>query len=393
MKVLHIVEATIGGVAHHVQTLVRSDHQRFEVAVACPLRRDFSYGDDRFIDHLRQAGIPVFPVAMHRSIDLATDTQALYQLVRLIRLGRYDIVHTHSSKAGFLGRLAAHIAGGTTTVYTPHGLYFVGLHPGIKRRFYLALEQLAGLLTDCIIAVSSEERHVLLQNRIGTPDRVVCIPNGIEPITLPADYDRIAQRRALGQSPDALLIGTVARLTRQKNPFMFLKAAAKVLHTLPDARFIWCGSGELEDAARTQAEMLGILHACQFLGHRNSDETKRIMAALDIFWLTSQYEGLPYVLLEAMALRVPIVATDVVGTRGLLRGAAGLLVPPQDDSALAQATLMLARRPDRRAALARAGYTQFAQEGTADRMLRAVEEVYEQLLLHHCKLPDTSSIY
>lgn len=378
MRVLHIVEATIAGVRTHVYSLVTGlDRRRFQSVVACPPCRQHSFGDDQFVSQLTQAGVPVVPVALRRAIDPLADLLALRQLVGIMRRERFDLVHLHSSKAGFLGRLAARMAGGPLSVYTPNGLYFLGLPPSPKRRFYLGLERLAARLGDCIVATSGGERDVLLRYGIAAPDRLVRIDNGIAPIALPDDYDRQARRAALGQAGAGPLIGTAARLTAQKNPALFLDAAAIVLRDCPDARFVWCGGGELAEAAWARARALEIDHACAFLGHRA--DVAGVMAALDVFWLTSNYEGMPYALLEALALRLPIVATDVVGSRDVVAGTAGLLVPPGDAPALARATLALARSPDRRAALGRAAYARFQERYTLDRMLRAVEHLYQDL--------------
>lgn len=378
MRVLHIVEATTAGVRRYVQTLVQtSNHRRFESHVACPPQREGSFGDIRFVRDLERAGVPFFPVPMSRSISPLPDAHALRQLVSLIRAGHYDIVHTHSSKAGFLGRIAARIAG-TPVVHTPNGLYFLGLRSPAKRRFYLALEQFASRLSSRVIAVSESEQAAMVRHRMAPADRVVCIENGIAPPVLPHGYDRTRQRRALGQAGAGLLIGTVARLTAQKNPGMFVEAAARVLRNLPSARFVWCGGGDLAESVQGRARALEIEHACRFLGHRNDAE--QVMAALDLFWLTSDYEGLPYALLEALALRLPVLATDVVGTRDVLRGGAGLPVPQGDAEALASTTLMLHRRPERREQLAQAGYHWYAEYGRADRMVDATERLYTELV-------------
>src|SRR5262249_50777212 len=150
-------------------------------------------------------------------------------------------------------------------VYSPHGLSFLGDQPLARRRLYLALEWIAGRLSDRTIAVSPGEREQILRARLAPAERVVCIECGITPLQLPAGYDRLAQRRALGLSGAAPLIGTVARLSRQKNPFLFVEAAARVLRDLPDARFVWCGGGELTDAVQRYAQELGIAGACRFL--------------------------------------------------------------------------------------------------------------------------------
>ncbi|MBK9711157.1 MAG: glycosyltransferase [Kouleothrix sp.] len=392
MRVLHVVEATIAGVRTHVQILVTGlDRRRFQPVVACPPHRERSFGDQQFVSYLAGADIPVVPIAMRRSISPAADIAALRRLVGLLRRERFDIIHLHSSKAGFLGRLAARIAGDAPTVYSPHGFAFLGRHGRGQRMLYLTLERLAGRLGDRLVAVSPGERAIAIRERIASPERVVCIENGIPPAMLPAAYDRLAQRAALGQPGDAPLIGTVARLTAQKNPRLFLDAAALLLRDLPGARFVWCGGGDLAEAARRYAAELGVAEACRFLGHR--DDTPQIIAALDMFWLTSDYEGLPLAPLEAMSLGVPVVATDVVGTRDLLRGVAGLLVPPGDAGALASAARGLARSDERRARLGQAGRTSYLEHGTANRMIDAVERLYEDLAAtHDRRVPVASAV-
>ncbi|MEO7910738.1 MAG: glycosyltransferase family 4 protein [Roseiflexaceae bacterium] len=380
MRILHVVEATIAGVRTHVQVITAGlDQRRFQSVVACPLRRENACGDDQFVNYLTSVGIPIVPVAMRRSIHPRADFAALRRLVGVFQSQRFDVIHLHSSKAGFLGRLAARIAGGSApVVYSPHGLSFLGDQAPAKRRFYLALERIAGRMCDRIIAVSASERQIIAQVGLISPGRIVQIENGIAPIALPVGFDRSAMRRALGQLTDAPLIGTVARLSTQKNPRLFLDAAAQVLRDQPAARFVWCGGGELHETASSYARELGIADACCFLGHRN--DAHQVLAALDCFWLTSDYEGLPLAPLEAMALRVPIVATDVVGTRDLLASGAGLLVPCGAASALAAATIRLTRAPERAAALAAAGYAYYRANGTAERMISALEQLYCDLV-------------
>jgi glycosyltransferase involved in cell wall biosynthesis len=386
MRILHVVEATIAGVRTHVQVVTAGlDQRRFQSVVACPLRRENACGDDQFVNYLTSVGIPIVPVAMRRSISPRADIAALWQLVGVLQRQHFDIIHLHSSKAGFLGRLAARIAGGgAAVVYTPNGLSFLGGQSPAKRQLYLALERSVGRLCDRIIAVSASERQIIAQTGLISPDRIVQIENGIPPIALPAGFDRAALRRTLGQPGDAPLIGTVARLSAQKNPYLFLEAAARVLRDQPAARFVWCGGGELLELVRAYAQQLGIDAACCFLGHR--DDAHQVLAALDYFWLTSDYEGLPLAPMEAMALRVPIIATDVVGTRDLLASGAGLLVPRGDASALAAATIRLIRAPERAAAFGLAGYTYYRTYGTAERMIGALELLYSQLIVERCQL-------
>ena len=385
MRILHIVEATIAGVRTHVQTLVGGlAPHGVQSVVVCPLRRQNSHGDEQFVNYLTSVGIPIWPVAMQRSISPRADAAALQRLITILRHESFDLVHLHSSKAGFLGRLAVRASGNpAAVVYSPHGLAFLGTTQHAHKQFYLRLEQLAGPLCERIIAVSPGERDVIIAAGIARPERVVCVPNGIVAPPRLTDAERAATRAMLGIPANAPLIGTAARLAPQKNPGRFLAAAAQVLRVLPEAHFVWCGGGDLAEVARTEAARQGIAHACHFIGHR--EDARRIMAAYDIFWLTSDYEGLPIAPLEAMALGVPIIATDVLGTRDLLCTGAGLLVPAEDTAALAQATVRLMQYPERRVQLARAGFRYFLAQGSAEQMLEAMLHVYESLVLERGK--------
>ena len=378
MRVLHVVEATTAGVRSHVHTLASAiDQRRYTVSVACPPVRAQAFGDSLFVADLAAASIPFFPVPMVRAISPAADATALRELVRIIQAEQIDVVHAHSSKAGMLGRLAARFCG-VASVYTPHSLYFLGVHQPLKRRAFLLLEQGAGRIGDRIIAVSAGERALIIEHRIAAPEHVLCIENGIFAPQLPAGYNRAAVRVALGQTSSAPLIGTVARCVAQKNPRLFIEAVALVLCDQPDARFVWCGDGDLREQAEQWASERGVAHAVRFLGHR--EDVAAVLGALDLFWLTSDYEGLPTAPIEAMLLGVPVIATDVVGTRDLLRGTAGLLVPPGDSESLARISLMLLARPDRRNALVQAAHKIARERWDAARMARETEALYDQVV-------------
>lgn len=376
MRVLHVVEATTAGVRRHVFTLASAiDRSRYHVAVACPPVREQAFGDSAFVEDLRRAAVPTFSLPMTRAIRPAADARAFAALVRLLRAERIDLVHAHSSKAGILGRLAARVLG-IASVYTPHGLYFLGQSNPIKRRVFLGLEQIAGQFGDRVVAVSASERDLIAGTRIAPEHKLVCVENGIEPPALPVDYDRATVRASLGTG-DGLLVGTVARLTAQKNPRLFLEAAAALRRNHPTARFVWCGGGDLQPQAEAWARELGVADVVRFLGHR--EDAAEVIAALDVCWLCSGYEGLPTVLLEAMALGVPIVATDVVGTRDLLRGQAGLLVPPCAES-FVRATTMLVERPTLRKSIVDTAKRWRTTRWSATQMVRATENLYDVVL-------------
>jgi glycosyltransferase involved in cell wall biosynthesis len=315
---------------------------------------------------------------MRRSISPVEDFAALCCLIGLLRRERFDLIHLHSSKAGFLGRLAARIVGGATVVYSPHGLFFLGDHSQRKRRFYLALERLAGSMCDRIIAVSPSERDIIVDNGIAPASRVVCVDLGVRTDPLPPTFDREAQRAALGVPPGAFVVGTAARATPQKNPLLFVDAAAQALAIAPETYFLWCGDGELRAAAEARAREHGIAGRCRFLGHR--EDARAVLAALDLFWLTSNYESFGLATAEAMALGLPVVATDVVGTCDVVvPGGTGILTSPRDPSALARATVALMRDPAQARALGQAGRVRARERYTVDRMLETIASLYRSL--------------
>ncbi len=379
MRILHVVEATIAGVRSHVQVLATGLNQRgFQSTVACPLRRDHAYGDDQFVSYLTNAGIPVVPVAMRRAISPPADIAALWQLVGLLRRERFDIINLHSSKAGFLGRLAARIAGASAlVVYSPHGLSFLGHQSAVKRQFYLALERIAGRLGDRIIAVSPSEREIIIKHGLARVDQVACISCGISTDALPP-LDRAMLRRSLGLPTDAVVIGTVARLTPQKNPMLFVEAAFKVIKEHSNVHFVWCGDGEMRAATEACAHQYGIDTRCSFLGHR--EDVGAVLAAFDLFWLTSDYESFGLATAEAMARELPVVATDVVGTCDVVvTGITGILVPPRDPESLAHTTLDLLRAPEHARELGRAGRVRVLEHYTLEHMLDAMTAFYQNL--------------
>ena len=228
IRVLKVLEATAGGTRKHLVSLLRGlDRASFDVEVASPLVRDGHTDDTAFVDEVRALGIRVHAVALHRSVRPWSDLKGLVALWRIIRRGRFDVVHLHSSKAGFLGRVAAKAAG-APTVYTPNGFYFLNAEKASTRAFYRVLEQAVGPLTDRLVAVSDSEREAAAAARIAR-GRTEVIPNAIETDFFPDAAARQRIRADLGYGDDVVVVGTVARFLRQKDPATFVRAAHRVV--------------------------------------------------------------------------------------------------------------------------------------------------------------------
>ncbi len=376
-RVLHIIESTTAGVRRYVTYLLQHQSPHWHMEVACPTIRQAHYGDVAFVEEIRQLGVPVHDVPMRRAIGL-TDAYALRELWAVVRRGRYDLIHTHSSKAGFLGRLTARL-NGVPVVHTPNGLYYLGQH-GFKRRFYCTLEQLAGLLTTEMIAVSEGEREVIARDRLVKPVRLCLIENGVDAQQIRQQADSVEGRQLRetlqfnGRRP---IIGAAGRLVPQKDPLTFVQAAARLKDVLPEAIFVWCGDGEL----RAETERLAAQLNVPLIVPGHQENSAAIMRAFDVFVLPSIYEGLPFALLEAMALGLPIVATDILGVRDVLgHDAAGWLTMPQDAEALAAKIASAWAQPEEAQRRARAARQLVETHFSVEHMVQGHLALYEQLL-------------
>jgi glycosyltransferase involved in cell wall biosynthesis len=380
LRILQIVEAILAGTGRYVSLLTTGlDTNQFHVEVACPLRRQQSFGEDGFVAGIQQAGYKVWPITLRRDLHPLYDCLALQQLLSLLRSSKPDIVHTHSSKAGFLGRLAARRTGVPTIIHMPHGLYFLGQRNVVKRNFYLLLERLAAQWCDIIIATSASERDQLVRWKIMPASKIVVIENGIEPMPLPTPQTKQALRTHYQISNDSCVIATLGRVTAQKNPVMFIQAAAQVAKQYPQTSFVWIGGGELLEQMQVLARSLGIADRCRFLGHQ--DNGRELLGMADIFWLPSAYEGFSFALLEAMALGLPIIATDVVGNRdALIQGQSGLLIPPNDVEALVAATAKLLAQPTFAESLGRGARTRLLTHFTLQQTLQRTSQLYLDLV-------------
>lgn len=379
IRVLEVMEATIGGTKRHLLTLVRGlDRGSFLVEVAAPRVRSEAFDDVTFSDEVSRAGIRQHFVPMQRRISPPSDLACFARLFLLISRGRYDLVHTHSSKAGFLGRFAARLAGVKAVVHTPHGFYFLNKKAGLGRSFYLNLERAAGRVTDRLIALSPTEAAEAVENGIISRERVALIENGIE-MPPQRDPEHVARlRRSL--APGAKhVIGTAARITAQKAPFDFIRMVSYLAGSIPDLRVLWCGDGELRAEAEQLSRELGTDRVLSFLGYRT--DVLDIMATMDIFVLTSLWEGLPYTILDAMALGKPVVATASVGTRDIVRdGITGLLTPVGDPEAAARAVAHILRHPDEAGRMGLAGREEVLRRFSQESMVKRTGQLYLDLV-------------
>jgi glycosyltransferase involved in cell wall biosynthesis len=372
-RVLEVLEATGAGTASYISDLLLNiNTEAFDVSFAySPLRSDERFGSA--LQQIARRGIAIYEIPMQRNIRPVEDTKSLWRLYRLIKARQFHIVHGHSSKAGFLARLAAKLANTRIiTVYSPHAIsILVSPH-------YWYLERFAGLFTNMVLGVSRSEVEELEKYHLVPRCKLGYVTAGIDLSAYVGSFPGGELRRRMGLSASTILIGTAGRITAQKDPATFLKAAAELLERGVRAHFAWAGDGELKSASERLAVNLGINQHVTFLG--NFPDLRGFLDAVDIFALTSRYESFGYVTCEAMAMRKPVVATNVSGSNELvLDGVTGYLVEVADAVGIAAAIHRLVTNGELRRRLGEAGHARAWRLYDLKRMIRDVEQVYRDL--------------
>jgi len=334
-----IARLNIGGPAIHVALLTqRFGAPDYESVLVCG-NIDEAEGDMAYF--ARERGVePVFVPALGRALNLLGDLRTIWMLYRLMRRYQPDVVHTHTAKAGFTGRVAAWLAGVPVIVHTFHGHVFRGYFSPTKTKIFLLLERLTARMSDAVITLTEAlKREIADEFHVTSRDRIVVLPLGFDLTPfLTATRKNGAFRREWGIPDDALLIGIVGRMVPVKNHALFLEAAARVRAARPDARFALVGDGELRAEIEAQVDALGLRDAVFFTGWQR--DLARVYADLDTLVISSINEGTPVSVIEALATGCAVVTTAVGGLPDLLEGGRlGALVPSGDADALALALL------------------------------------------------------
>ena len=371
IRLLHVIRPGTGGAARYLTMLLQHlDRERFEPTVIAS-----SVESATFPDELRALGAAVHVVDMERSPDLETDLQALRRVIVIIRQGNFDVIHTHASKAGFLGRVAARAAGRPASVYTPHGFYFQYNLPARVRGFYTRVERALGNLADVILCTSRTEAESARAHRIAPLSRIVSVPNAVDVEALPAHVDRRALSESLGLPTAVRTVVMVGRLTPPKDPGTLLRAARHVLKAHPRTRFIFVGDGEMLAWCRDLARELDVADKVILTGYRPDAAQVAAMATVSV--LSSYAEGLPLALLESMALSRPVVASDIPGCREVIEhGKTGILFPVGDERALSSAIVKLFDDKPAAEKMGANAHDYILTHHDARKWIREIEKVY-----------------
>jgi glycosyltransferase involved in cell wall biosynthesis len=380
IKVMHIIaRLNIGGAALYVIELVsRLKEAGYDSQLVCGLVGK-DEGDMRYIADEKHLPVTVI-ASLGREISPIGDLLTIYRLWRLIRRERPDIVHTHTAKAGLVGRIAAWLSGVPVIVHTFHGHVFNGYFGPTKTRVFIALERFCAWISSAIITLSAGlKRELAAVYHIAPASKIEVIEVGFDLSKLLAIQKGNSSFRAQYAIPDQVpLVGIVGRLVPIKNHDLFLHAARRVLEQLPDVYFAIVGDGERRAELEGLVAQLDITDHVRFTGWIS--DPLPVYAALDVLVLCSKNEGLPVSLIEAMAAGVPIVATAVGGVIDLLEsGRLGAIVPSGDAEALSSAILKALNDPVTQKA-ANNAHEVVAQRYSIEVSVGQTDELYRRLL-------------
>jgi len=375
-NVLHIhTLPIISGSGIHTLTMMKGlDKSKFEVEFACAPGGDL-------IDEVVSCGIRFHQIRNFvQEISIYDDLMALFELICLMMRQRFDIVHTHNSKAGFIGRLAARIAGVPIIVHTIHGFAFHEFEKPPRQALFIFLERIAARFADKLITVSEPLKDWGLRLKIGKPEQYITIYDGIEINQFDLDINIGEKRREFGIKSADLVVGAVSKLWEGKGHKCILEAAKRVLEKIAKVKFMFVGEGYLRAELQELTKHLGLSDYVIFTGFRS--DIPEVTAIFDIAVLASFFEGLGRVLLEAMVLAKPVIATRVGGIVDVVDdGQTGILVPPNDSVALAQAMIKLLSDKDLRIRMGRAGRDKIDTKFSAQTMVNQIQGVYEKLII------------
>lgn len=372
-RILHIAATNTGGVGLNILLLSRYlNKERFEVSVATALGAPL---DEVFL----REGIRIYPIRMARQPHRLVNILGLYQLWRLIGREKFDIIHTHTSVGGFLGRIAARARRVPVVLWSIHGWAFNYPIGYIQKRLIYTIEKVLDYFTDHYVAVSRNMKEIGICAGIAATEKVSVIYNGIEVNQYTPQGDSKKLREKLGISEGISAIGIIGRIEPQKAVDDFLRAAKIVRNNISNVRFLVVGDGPLRYEMERLSTELGIEDAVLFTGWQNN--VKEYIMVIDILCISSLWEALPFLLLEAMAMGKPVVASHVGGIPEVVEdNKTGILVPPSRPDLSADAIIRLINDRTTAKEMGAAGKRRVQQMFSTTQMVANYEKLYLNLL-------------
>lgn len=378
-KILHtITRMIVGGAAENTLLSVHLlDKNKYSVSVISGVFDERSINVESFLG----TDLPVITYPnLVREISPWKDVIHFIEIIKYLKKQKVDIIHTHSSKAGIIHRLAARLAGVPVIIHTVHGWSFNYRMNPLIRFFYIFLEKLADSVTDKLITVTMLDTDKGLRHRIGNPAKYLTIHSSIDIGKYRKPDKPVSDIRAeLGILDNELVIGTVSRMDQQKAPIEFMKVAKAINSEYPEIKFLFVGDGDLRNSVEKFIIDNGLQDKVILTGTRS--DINNMLAVMDIFILTSLWEGLPRVFSQAMAAGLPIVATRVDGApEAVIEGKNGFLVDPGDTLSMKEKLQILIEDENKRIAMAEYGNKHVLPDFDVKNMISDLEQLYDSFL-------------
>lgn len=379
IRVLHVITRLIRGGADEntAFTVEGVDQERYESDLLAGRGSEVTGFSDRLKQHTRV--LPELVRDPHPWYDLV----ALAKMVRIIRKGKYDIVHTHTAKAGFLGRLASRIAGVPHVVHTLHGVTFHDHVSAPVRRIYVWMERLAARYCDVMITVGEDVKRKYLAESIGSSEQYVTIASGMDTQSFEDAYAdptraRDAVRAEFGFTDDEIVLGMVSRLEPRKGYCYLFEAMRQLAPDFPHLRLLVVGEGAQHQELEADVARLGLSERVVFAGYR--DDIARAISAFDVATLTSLWEGLPRVLVQYSLLEKPIVTFEVEGSREIVDdGVNGYVVALKDTAALVDRLRRVIANAELRQSFGQRSRQHVLGRWDVERMVESITRVYDDV--------------
>lgn len=371
IRILEMIDKTfLGGGQIHLLSLVKSlDRARFDISVC-------SRDRGALVDEVKKNQIKFFPVTFSKR----RWGKTVREIAFILKSQRIDILHTHGGVAGLYGRWAAYKCRTPIIVHTLHGIHYLHYRNALLKFFCILLERYFSHFTDALIFVSDGDRKKGQKYKLASLEKMFVIKNGIDF----SEYNKLKVNKEVSITKELCLesskpiVGTVARLHRQKGLIYLLKAAKKISQVFPEVKILIIGEGSLREKLERKARSLGLERLVWFFGERRN--IPMLLSLFDVFILPSLWEGLPYTLIEAGALAKPVVSTNVDGIREVIKNEeTGILVPPKNAEILAQAVISLLQDREYALRLGRKLKKEIYPRYTLSRMVKETQDLYFKL--------------
>ncbi|MFC1623891.1 glycosyltransferase family 4 protein [Candidatus Omnitrophota bacterium] len=315
-----------------------------------------------------------------RSVNPLYDILALIHIYRIYRRNKYHLIHTHSSKAGILGRLSGWLAGVPTIIHTVHGWSFNDCEPRVLKRFSILLERITARFTTKIICVSRKDLEIGLKYKIAPKEKFTLIKYGIALSEFrKSQKDVLQKRKELGIANNDPVIGMISCLKPQKSPLDYIKACVRIYEKMPNINFLLIGDGILREKCERLLASAPLNGRFIFTGWRR--DTSEIMDILDVVVLTSKWEGMPISLIEALSKGCPVVATDVGGVSELVKdGITGYIVKPGSHEDVAMKALKILKDRGSFNKMKEEAMSSIDDSFELDRMVEEIKDLYQRFI-------------